>query len=258
VAETARHALVSGAAGDIGTAIAATLAASGWRLGLVDLDATQISNAPRNSVLLTADVGNPESVDAALHRFGVVPDLVVNNAGIVRFGPLLDHSLADFEAVLRVNLLGAFIFARSAVRQMVAAGRSGAVINITSINGIVPGPNSGAYTAAKAGLALLTKQMAIEWGPHGIRANSVAPGLIDAGMGNAIHADPQLRASREQKIPMRRLGTAQDVAELVAFLASPQAEYISGENIAVDGGITQSLLSLLPRPESVDRVGPPQ
>jgi len=120
----------------------------------------------------------------------------------------------------------------------------------------VPGPNSGAYTAAKAGLALLTNQMAVEWGPHGIRANSIAPGLIDAGMSNAVHADPALRVSREQKIPLRRLGTAQDVAKLVMFLASSASAYITGENIAVDGGITQSLLTMLPRPKSVDKVGP--
>jgi len=256
VAEAVRHAIVTGAAGDIGQAITRALATAGWRLGLIDLDESRISGVPTGSVALSADVTDANSVDAALDRFGAVPTLVVNNAGIVRFGPLLDHPLNEFETVLRVNLLGAFIVARAAAVAMVAAKQGGTIINITSINGIVPGPNSGAYTAAKAGLALLTKQMAVEWGPHGIRANSIAPGLIDAGMSNAVHADPALRVSREQKIPLRRLGTADDVAKLVMFLASSESAYITGENIAVDGGITQSLLTMLPRPKSVDKVGP--
>jgi NAD(P)-dependent dehydrogenase (short-subunit alcohol dehydrogenase family) len=258
VTRSSRFALVTGAAGDIGRAISAALHADGWSLGLIDLDAQRITEAPAGATLVSADVTNPESVAAALDRLGVAPDLVVNNAGIVRFGPLLEHSLSDFEAVLRVNLLAAFIVGQHCARLSVAAGKGGAIVNITSINGIVPGPNSGAYTAAKAGLALLTKQMALEWGPLGIRVNSIAPGLIDAGMSNAIHADRELRAAREARIPLRRLGTAGDVASLVVFLASDAASYITGENIAVDGGVTQSLLTMLPRPKSVDKVGPNQ
>ena len=98
--------------------------------------------------------------------------------------------------------------------------------------------------------------MALEWGPHGIRVNSIAPGLIDAGMSNAVHADLEIREAREKRIPLRRLGTAQDIANLVSFLASEQSSYITGENILVDGGVTMSILSTLPRPKSVDSVGP--
>jgi NAD(P)-dependent dehydrogenase (short-subunit alcohol dehydrogenase family) len=98
--------------------------------------------------------------------------------------------------------------------------------------------------------------MAVEWGPRGIRVNSIAPGLIDAGMSNAVHADLEIRREREARIPLRRLGTADDIANLVTFLSSEDSSYITGENILVDGGITMSILSTLPRPKSVDSVGP--
>jgi len=179
----------------------------------------------------------------------------VNNAGIVRFGPLIDLSQDDFDLVIRVNLVGAFTMAQACAKRVVAAGSRSVIINVTSMNGIVPGPNSGAYTSAKAGLALLTKQMAVEWGPLGIRVNAIAPGLMDAGMSNAIHADQEIRRSREAKIPARRLGQATDISNLVSFLASDKASYITGENILVDGGITMSVLTMLPRPKSVDKVG---
>ena len=180
----------------------------------------------------------------------------MNNAGIVRFGPLLTLTQADFEAVVNVNLVGTFSASRQVAALMIADGKPGNIISISSMNGIVPGPNSGAYTATKAAIALLTKQMAVEWGPQGIRVNAIAPGLIDAGMSNAVHADLEIRKEREARIPLRRLGTAEDIANLVAFLASDQSSYITGENILVDGGIAMSILSTLPRPKSVDSVGP--
>jgi NAD(P)-dependent dehydrogenase (short-subunit alcohol dehydrogenase family) len=221
----------------------------------LDRDSIEAGELPVNGRAIACDVGDPDSVQAALQEFGETPDLVVNNAGLVRFGPLIDHSQQDFDAVIRVNLIGAFIVARHCAARMRSAQKGGVIINITSMNGVVPGPNSGAYTCAKAGLALLTKQMAVEWGPAGIRVNAIAPGLMDAGMSNAIHADKEIRKSREAKIPTRRLGRAEDVANLVSFLASDKASYITGENILVDGGITMSVLAMLPRPKSVDKFG---
>ena len=211
---------------------------------------------PKNSVAISADVSDVNSVEKAIKQFGSTPDLLVNNAGIVRFGPLLTLAQSEFEAVVRVNLIGTFTVSRQVAALMIADGKPGNIISITSMNGVVPGPNSGAYTSTKAGVALLTKQMALEWGPHGIRVNSIAPGLIDAGMSNAVHADLEIREAREKRIPLRRLGTAQDIANLVSFLASEQSSYITGENILVDGGVTMSILSTLPRPKSVDSVGP--
>ena len=254
-----KNAIVTGAARGIGRVIANRLADDGWRVGLADISIAAIeSEEPLrpNCVALEADVSHPASIAAALSAFGTTPDLLVNNAGIVRFGPLLTLAQADFEAVVNVNLVGTFSASRQVAALMIADGKLGNIISISSMNGIVPGPNSGAYTATKAAIALMTKQMAVEWGPQGIRVNAIAPGLIDAGMSNAVHADLEIRQEREARIPLRRLGTAEDIANLVAFLASDQSSYITGENILVDGGIAMSILSTLPRPKSVDSVGP--
>ncbi len=170
------------------------------------------------------------AIEEVFEEFGA-PDVVVNNAGIVRFAPLATARIEDFRAVVDVNLVGTFIVARAAARRWIDTGRPGCIVNVTSMNGAAAGPNSGAYGASKAAIALLTSQMALEWGHHGIRVNAVAPGLIDAGMSEPIYADPDTRYARESKIPLGRLGTAADVAEVVLFLASdarrlrPRAEH---------------------------------
>lgn len=123
------------------------------------------------------------------------------------------------------------------------------------MNGIAPGPNAGSYGATKAGVALLTQQMAIEWGPLGVRVNAVAPGLIDAGMSEPIYADPETRQARESKVPLGRLGTAADISSVVTFLLSDAAAYMTGQNVLVDGGVTMSMIANLPRPQSVDSIG---
>jgi NAD(P)-dependent dehydrogenase (short-subunit alcohol dehydrogenase family) len=174
----------------------------------------------------------------------------------VRFGPLLDATLDDWRATVDVNLTGTFITARAVARRMVAAGRPGSIVTITSMNGVAPGPNSGAYGATKAGVARLTQQMALEWGPHGIRANAVAPGLIDAGMSEPIYADAEIRQLRAARVPLGRLGRGDDVAAVVLFLLSEAADYVTGTEVLVDGGVTMSVIATLPRPRDVDSVGP--
>jgi NAD(P)-dependent dehydrogenase (short-subunit alcohol dehydrogenase family) len=254
-----KSAIVTGGAHGIGRVIVNQLASEGWHVGILDLNVADVERdekLPKNCIAISADVSDVNSIEKAIKQFGSTPDLLVNNAGIVRFGPLLTLAQSEFEAVVRVNLIGTFTVSRQVAALMIADGKPGNIISITSMNGVVPGPNSGAYTSTKAGVALLTKQMALEWGPHGIRVNSIAPGLIDAGMSNAVHADLEIREAREKRIPLRRLGTAQDIANLVSFLASEQSSYITGENILVDGGVTMSILSTLPRPKSVDSVGP--
>ncbi|CAB4872023.1 unannotated protein [freshwater metagenome] len=253
-----KRALVTGAARGIGKAIATRLGAEGWTVGLLDVSLAEAQAAAADiegAVGLGADIADEASVEAALEVFGGPLDLVVNNAGIVRFGPLLDLSVDDFAAVTRVNLVGTFTVARAAARRMREAKVRGSIVNITSMNGVAPGPNGGAYGATKAGIALLTQQMAIEWGPLGIRVNAIAPGLILAGMSDPIYADPEIREARESKVPLGRLGTADDIASLVVFLASMESSYITGQNILVDGGVTMSMIANLPRPKSVDSVG---
>jgi len=244
-----KGAIVTGGAGDLGRAIAHRLAAAGWRVGVADLGEPAVRAAADGidgAVPLVADVTDEASVEAALDAFGAVPDLIVNNAGIGRFGPLVELPLADFRAVIEVNLIGAFIAARAAARRMLKRG-SGAIVNITSINALTPGPNAGAYPAAKAGLAKLTEHMALEWGPQGLRVNAVAPGFIDGGISAPFYKDPTIRRLRGGAVPLRRLGLAEDIAEAVHFLASDAASYINGHQLVVDGGVTPSLLSQLPR-----------
>lgn len=246
--------LVTGGARGLGSAIAHAAAAAGYRVGVIDVEPTNPTNGTTGVESFVASVSDEAGIERVLDEFGT-PDVVVNNAGIVRFGPLAEHSLGDFRAVVDVNLIGTYVVARAVARRLLAADRPGVVVNITSMNGLAAGPNAGAYGATKAAIALLTSQMAIEWGPHGIRVNAVAPGLIDAGMSEPIYADPATRQARESKVPLGRLGTAADIANIVLFLASEQAGYIHGQNIVVDGGVTGSVIAHLPRPVSVDSVG---
>ena len=252
-----RALLVTGGAAGIGAEIARLAGAAGYRVGVLDVDgdgarrtATEIDGA----VALEASVTDEDDITAALDAFGT-PEVLVNNAGIVRFGPLLEHSAADFGAVVAVNLVGTFLCGRAAAQRMAAARHGGRIVNMASMNGIAPGPNAGAYAATKAAIIMLTQQMALEWSRFGIRVNCVAPGLIDGGMSAPINADPVLRAERELAVPRGRLGTAGDIARAVLWLASPDADYVTGQTLLVDGGITMSILSHLPRPAGVDGVG---
>ena len=229
-----KHAFVTGGGGDIGAAIGVRAAQAGYRVALVDQDgnrARERAAAIAGAVGLSCDVTDEASVHAALDAaqaaFGTVPDLVVNCAGTARFKPLIDQTLEDF-------------------RRMAQRG-SGSIVNITSINGITPAPNSGAYAASKAGLAALTELMAVEWGPMGLRINAVAPGFIDAGLSAPFFANQTVRDLRCLAVPSRRLGRSEDIAEAVIFLASDAASYINGHQMVVDGGATRALLALLPR-----------
>ncbi len=248
--------IVTGAGSGIGESIARAAAEAGWRVGVLDIDgeaAARVADGLSDGVALEAAVNDPDAVEAVLDQFGT-PDALVNNAGIVRFGPLLEQSLDDFRLVLDVNLMGVFVCSTAVARRMATAG-GGAIVSVTSINGIVPGPNAGAYGASKAAINLLSQQMSIEWGEAGIRVNTVAPGLIDGGMSAPIFADPEFRRRRTEKVPAGRLGTVDDIARAVLYLCSPEADYVTGHQLVVDGGVVNSIIANLPRPESVDGVG---
>lgn len=253
-----RSALVTGAGGELGAVIAARLGAEGYRVALLDNDGARVRAEAKKipgAIALTADIADEAAVKSAIDElsaaFGGPPDVLVNNAGIVCFGSFLEHSVADFRRVIDINLVGAFIVSQAVARLMAARhkadGRGRAIVNMTSLNAIAVSPDAGAYPAAKAALAKLTEHMALSLGPHGIRVNAVGPGFIDAGMSRPIYADPQARAVRSSAVPIGRLGTAEDVAELVAFLASDKASYINGQHILVDGGVFCSLKLHLPR-----------
>lgn len=237
--------LVTGAARGIGAAIAAAGVERGWRVAALDRDAPEVPGAEP----LVADVTDEAAVADAIDDFGP-PDIAVNNAGIVRFGPLADLDLDDWRAVVDVNLTGTFVVARAVARAARAADRAAAVVNIASINGVAPGPGAGAYGATKAAVMLLTQQMALEWAPD-IRVNAVAPGLVDAGMSEPIYADPESRRARSERVPLGRLGTEADIVDAVLWLASDEARYITGQTLTVDGGVTMAMLTTLPRPATL-------
>lgn len=252
--------IVTGAANGIGAAIARHADSLGYRVGVLDIDgeaATKTAASLSDGIAITAANNDEDAIAAAFDAFGDPPEALVNNAGIVRFGPLIGMSSADWRSVVDVNLTGSFLMSREYAQRLTAAGRRGSIVSLTSINGVAPGPNAGAYAATKAGLAMLTQQMSVEWGPLGIRANSVAPGMIDGGMSAPIFADPEFRRLREAKVPARRLGTEDDIAKAVMWLCSDDADYITGHNLVVDGGVVNSIIGNLPRPETVDSVGAP-
>jgi NAD(P)-dependent dehydrogenase (short-subunit alcohol dehydrogenase family) len=244
-----RTAIITGAAEGLGADIARVLSAQGYRLGILDFQADKAKATAEsldNAVALEADVTDAGQIAAAFEAFGEVPDLLVNNAGIVRFGPLEEQSVEDFTATININFLGSCLCARQVAPGMLARG-SGHIVNLTSINGIHPAPNVGMYGGTKAAMAAMTQVMAVEWGPGGIRVNAIAPGFIDAGMSKPIYENPKVREVRGGGVPSRRLGEANDIAQAVLFLDSENASYINGHQLVVDGGVINSVMAHLPR-----------
>jgi NAD(P)-dependent dehydrogenase (short-subunit alcohol dehydrogenase family) len=235
----------------LGAGICRRAAHAGYAVAVLDLERgdceTLVKSLPGTGHrALRANVASETEVTMAFDELGVVPDVVVNNAGIVRFGPLIEQTVDDFRLVVDVNLMGTYIVAREAGLRMVARG-SGVIINMSSINALNPGPGAGAYPATKAAVANLTEHLALELGPAGIRVNCVAPGFIDGGMSTPIYADPRVRQSRGGAVPLRRLGEVEDIANAVIWLASDESRYVNGHQLVVDGGVAHSVLMQLPR-----------
>lgn len=236
---SARRAVVTGAGRGIGAVIAQRLEEDGYEVARLDIAGDGV---------IRCDVTNEDDVRAAADKVGPV-DVLVNNAGIWRFTPLRDTSSEDFLDVIKVNVLGPFQMARAFVDGMIARG-GGSIVNIVSIAGTNASPAVGSYTPSKAGLLALTRLMAVEWGPLGVRCNAVGPGLIPTE-GAGVYGDPEVKAARAAAIPVGRLGTPLDIANAVAFFASEQSSYVNGQALFVDGGLTQSLMTFLPRPKGV-------
>jgi len=240
-----RVALVTGSGRGIGRAIADRLADGGCRVVVADVDgasaeqaAAEIGVAYETETLgVGANVADATSVkqmvEAAVAAFGSV-DILVNNAGITRDGLLLRMKEADWDQVLAVNLKGAFLCTQQAARLM-AKGRWGRIVNIASIVGAMGNIGQANYVAAKAGLIGLTKTVAREYASRGITCNAVAPGFIDTAMTQAL--TEEIRAALLAQIPMQRLGSPEDVATTVAFLASEAAGYVTGQVVHVNGGM---------------------
>ncbi|MBI1210427.1 MAG: glucose 1-dehydrogenase [Alphaproteobacteria bacterium] len=244
--------VITGAGGGIGRDISLAFAEVGARVVALDNDrdacaqTANLCTLRRGGALSVAfDVRDPQSITHAKERtieaFGRC-DVLVNNAAILRSGDLETLTLADWEELLAVNLTGYLLCAQSFGRAMLQQG-SGAIVHVASIGARQPQAFSGAYSVSKAGVVMLSRQIATEWGPRGIRSNVVSPGLILTAMSGSFYTRPGIREDREKTVPLRRLGTPSDVASLVVFLASDRSLYVTGQEIVVDGGFSQTLLN---------------
>lgn len=237
-------ALVTGAAQGIGREIAFALATDGADVAICDVNleaaqktAAEIEGRGKKSLAIKANVASSADVTAMIEqvveKFGRI-DILVNNAGITRDGLILRMKDEDWDLVLSINLKGAFLCTKSALKYM-AKQRSGTIINIASIVGVMGNAGQANYVASKAGLIGLTKTIAREYANRGITANAVAPGFIETAMTQALPEN--VRQELAKQIPMGKLGTPEDVANAVRFLASPWASYISGQVVHVNGGM---------------------
>ncbi|OBF09975.1 SDR family NAD(P)-dependent oxidoreductase [Mycobacterium sp. ACS4331] len=227
-------AVVTGAGKGIGRAVAARLAADGARLVVVDVDlaaAQEVAEAVGGRAV-ACDVSDAADVDALAAELDTV-DVLVNNAGIWRSQTLDESTEADINAVLRVNVLGTWLVTKALLPKFAAGG---AIVNLGSVLGDLGGVGRGIYPASKAAISALTKQMAAEFAPRRIRVNAVGPGLVLTDGTEGEFADPGLQAAVGDSMPLGRLGVPDDVAQAVAFLASAQAGYITGQTLYVDGG----------------------
>ncbi len=250
------RAIITGASRGIGRATALKLAADGAHaLTLCDIAyldelealATDLRTAGCKVRTLRADMAKPAApaqvVAAAVKAMGGV-DAIVGNAGITAPAKLVDLDVATWDRVFDVNLRANWLLAKAAHPYLKRS--RGAIVMLASMAGKVPQLPTGAYSPAKAALIMLTEMMAQEWAADGIRANAVCPGFVHTSMTDAIYTRPALAKGRAKLVPLGRIATPSDIADAVAFLLGPQASYITGQSLLVDGGLVQSILNHVP------------
>lgn len=249
--------VVTGGGSGIGRATALALAGDGARVAVLDRNEAGaaetvrlIAEAGGAARAFACDVGKPESIEAArgaVHTVFGDADVLVNNAAIIRPGGLEELALDDWNALLEVNLTGYFLCSQAFGRPMLKRG-SGVLVHVSSIAAECATPLTGSYSVGKAGVSMLSRLLAVEWGPRGIRSNAVLPGMIVTELVRPIWERPGIREQRSQIIPSRRAGEPEDIAQTVLFLASERASYINGAELLVDGAFSKSLMTNVPRP----------
>ena len=254
--------LVTGAARGIGFGIASAISQAGARIAINDLtdEATEdavssIRAAGGEAHAAPGDISVRKEasriVEEAAQGLGGL-DGLVNNAGIVRFGTLDTTPDEDWDATLRVNFAGVAYMCKSALGHLTES--RGTIVNIASIAADQPSITVGSYSASKAAVLALTRQLAVDWGPLGIRSNAISPGLISGTeMTNLADQNSEVASGRDQIVPLRRTGRPSDVANAAVFLLSDLSTYITGQQLLVDGGLSVSLLEFVPRTDEQDR-----
>jgi NAD(P)-dependent dehydrogenase (short-subunit alcohol dehydrogenase family) len=236
-----RVCIVTGAAQGIGEACARRFAREGAMVVIADIDdgRGQALAQELQALYVHCDVGDKAQVDTLVAKTMLTHgriDVLVNNAGIFKAADFLDISESDFDAVLRINLKGSFLVGQAAAREMARAGK-GAIVNMSSVNGVLAIPNIASYNVSKGGINQLTRVMALALAGHNIRVNAVAPGTIATELAaRAVLTSEEASKRILMRTPMKRLGEPAEVADVVAYLASDAASYITGEIVVVDGG----------------------
>jgi len=242
-----KTALITGAARGIGLATAHRFLEDGWNVALLDRDRPELEAAARNlpeTLAVYADVSIAEdatrAVDEVVARFGSI-DALVNNAGVAEFLPIEETDFAKWRRVMETNLDGVFLMTQAALAELKKA--KGAIVNIASISGLRASTLRLAYGTSKAAVIHATKQLAMELGEHGVRANCVAPGPVYTKLAAAVHS-PEIITAYFDAIPLNRYGKESEIAEVIHFLCSARASYVTGQCIAVDGGFEASGVGL--------------
>jgi NAD(P)-dependent dehydrogenase (short-subunit alcohol dehydrogenase family) len=241
-------AFVTGASQGIGAAVALGLARDGFDVAVSSTRADKLAavlaglaGAGAKAAPVALDLRSQASIENAMSEvvstFGQV-DLLVNNAAVPLKKPALDVTPAEWEAVIDTDLTGTFFMTQQMGRHLVKTGRPGSIISIASTHGLVALQGRSIYGIAKAGVMQMTRMLAIEWAEHGIRVNAIAPGRVDTPSRAASLAEPGFEQAALARIPLKRFGTVDDVAGAVSYLASPQASYITGQTLVLDGGLT--------------------